>query len=432
MMAAHRPGPLEALVGYYNRMDDAEEPGWSLEKIGWCIIIDRDGQVVDVLDCHDRNGKKPAPRLLPVPASIKRTVGIAPNFLWDKTSYTLSRTAGTGKRTAQEHAAFVAFHQAQLNGTNDAGLVAFLRFLENWQPDRFNAEPFRSEMLDANIVFRLDGDDDYLHRRPAARRLAERVRETADTRTVFCLVTGERAMPARLHPSIKGVDGAQTAGASLVSFNLDAFCSYDHKQGDNAPTSEGAAFRYGAALNRLLTRNGPNRVRRPVGDATVVFWAEADDPQAARNADDWFQEALHPSVADAGAARAIGDELDAVARGLPLSQLRPDIQPGTRFHVLGLSPNAARLSVRFWQSDSLDAFARRLAAHYDDMRMEPSPWARPPDVNLLLAKTVALQEKFENIPPLLAGEVLRAILAGSPYPRSWLAATLMRLRAGDD
>ncbi|CAP54005.1 type I-C CRISPR-associated protein Cas8c/Csd1 [Gluconacetobacter diazotrophicus] len=432
MTIQKRPGPLEALVDFYARMDDAEDPGWGREKFGWCVVIDAEGQPIDVLDQHDHDGRKPRPRLFLVPAAVKRASGIAPNFLWDKTSYVLGRTAGAGKRTAQEHEAFVAFNLKRMAETSDVGLVAFRRFLERWTPAQFDTPLFPAEMLDANIMFRLEGDRDYLHRRPAAQRLVEAALDNGHERQSFCLVTGQRAAPARLHPTIKGVEGAQTSGASLVSFNLDAFCSYDRKQGDNAPTSQAAAFRYGAALNRLLTRDGPNRLRRPIGDATVIFWADGSDAQVAKKADAWIQEAIAPNLLDADAARRIGEELTALAQGRPLSQLRPDIPPDTRFYVMGLSPNAARLSVRFWLSDSLDVFAHRLAEHYEDTRIAPSPWSRPPTVNLLLARTVAAQDKYDNIPPLLAGEIMRAILTGTPYPRTWLAAILMRLRAGDD
>lgn len=430
--ADRRHGPLQALAAYYARMDDAEAPGWSREKFGWCLVIAADGEPVDRQDLRDVSGKKPRMKLETVPAGVKRTVGIAPNFLWDKTSYSLGRTGGEGKRTVQEHAAFVAMHLERLADADDEGLVALLRFLERWTPDRFDQTPFIPDMLDANIMFRLDGDDDYLHRRPAARRLVEATPTTDDRDAIFCLATGDHGPAARLHPTIKGVEGAQSSGALLVSFNLEAFESYGKAQGENAPTSQAAAFRYGAALNRLLTRDGPNRVRRPIGDATTVFWAEASDATAAEVADAWFSSALSMDIEDADEARKIGEELDAVAKGRPLSSLRPGIEPGTRFHVLGLSPNAARLSMRYWLSDDLEVFAKRLAAHHDDLKLEPSPWSRPPTVNYLLAQTTAIQGKFENIPQVLAGEVMRAILNGLPYPRSWLAAVIIRLRAGDD
>lgn len=432
---------LQALDSYYHRLPGVAGPGWGPEKFGWCIILDKDGTPVAVDNLHDVSGKKPRLETHIVPAAVKRTVGIAPNFLWDKSAYVLGRTAGEGKRTAQEHAAFVAMHLGRLAGQNDEGLVALRLFLENWAPERFDAAPFVPDMLDANIMFRLDGERGFLHQRPAARALVEAKTEEGDDADILCLITGERGPMARLHPTIKGVEGAQSSGAALVSFNLDAFTSLGKEQGANAPTSEAAAFRYGAALNRLLAGRD-NRIRRPIGDATVVFWADASDAKADETsktkatevADNWFATVLGGDITDAEEAAKVRDDLEALAIGKKLSDLRPKILPDTRFHVLGLSPNAARLSTRYWLTDDLDQFAQRLAEHHADLRMDPSPmgWGAAPSVNRLLARTTALQEKFENIPPLLAGEVMRAILTGGRYPQSLLVAVIIRLRAGDD
>jgi CRISPR-associated protein Csd1 len=309
---------LQALDGYYHRLaarNLVTAPGWSAEKFGWCIVIDADGGPVDVYDLHDVSGKKARPMLHSVPAAIKRTVGIAPNFLWDKTAYVLGRTAGEGKRTAQEHAAFVQHHRERLAGQTDEGLVALLRFLERWTPERFDAAPFEARMLDANVLFRLRGDKGFIHQRPAAQALVGTGAAAAAVgEGIVCLVTGEQGALARLHPTIKGVEGAQTAGASLVSFNLDAFTSLGKDQGANAPTSEAAAFRYGTALNHLLTRGGPNRVKRPIGDATVVFWADASDAQVAEDAETLFGAAIDPPE-DAEEAEKIGNAMAAIAQG---------------------------------------------------------------------------------------------------------------------
>jgi CRISPR-associated protein Csd1 len=426
---------LQALDSYYHRLEGVAEPGRSPANFGWCIVLGKDGSVLDVEDRHDLSGKKPRPKTYMVPAAVKRTVGIAPNFLWDKSAYVLGRTAGEGKRTAQEHAAFVASHLARLAGEEDEGLVALRLFLETWRPERFDEiDAFKPEMLDANFMFRLDGERGYLHDRPAARALSATKPDDRENDGVLCLVSGEWGPVARLHPTIKGVEGAQSSGAALVSFNLDAFTSLGKEQGANAPTSEAAAFRYGAALNHMLTRDGPNRIRRPIGDATVVFWADASNARAAEAADSLFASWLAGDITDEEEARLVHEQMKAVAKGRPVAELRADVEPGTRFHVLGLSPNAARLSVRFWLTDDLDQFARRLAQHHADLAMDPAPmgWGAAPSVNRLLARTTALQEKFENIPPLLAGEVMRAILSGSRYPQSLLAAAIIRLRAGDD
>ncbi len=426
---------LQALDSYYHRLEGAAEPGRSPEKFGWCIVLGRDGVVIDVEDRHDLSGKKPRPKTYMVPAAVKRTVGIAPNFLWDKSAYVLGRTAGEGKRTAQEHAAFVATHLRRLADQIDEGLVALRLFLEKWRPEHFDEiGKFSREMLDANFMFRLDGERGYLHDRRAARALAEVKSDAEEKDGIFCLISGERGPVARLHPTIKGVEGAQSSGAALVSFNLDAFTSLGKEQGANAPTSEAAAFRYGAALNHLLARDGPNRIRRPIGDATVVFWADASKAKAAEAADALFGSWLAGDITDEGEARKLREQMEAVAKGKPIAELRADIEPGTRFHILGLSPNAARLSVRYWLTGEFDQFAQRLAEHHVDLRLDPVPggWGVAPSVNRLLARTTALQEKFENIPPLLAGEVMRAVLSGGRYPQSLLAATIIRLRAGDD
>ena len=429
---------LQALDSYYHRLPGAAEPGWSAEKFGWCIVLGRDGAVVDVRDLHDVSGRKPRPQLYTVPAAVKRTVGIAPNFLWDKTAYVLGRTAGEGRRTAQEHAAFLALHAERLAGQDDEGLAALRLFLEKWTPERFDNAPFRPDMLEANMMFRLDGEQGFIHERSAARSLVASASAAGETEAdAFCLISGARGPSARLHPTIKGVEGAQSSGAALVSFNLDAFTSLGKEQGENAPTSEGAAFRYGAALNHLLTRDGPNRLRRPVGDATVVFWADASDAKAAEAADAFFAELIDPDIAgekDEAEAAKVRHQMEQVAAGRPIADLRADIRPGTRFHVLGLSPNAARLSVRFWLAGSFDEFAGNLARHYHDLMIEPLPrgWGAAPSVNRLLVNTTALQREYKNIPPQLAGEVMRAVLGGTPYPLSLLSAALIRLRAGDD
>lgn len=439
---------LQALSGYYDRMaarGEAEPPGFSREKIAYAVVIDADGTVVAVDDLRDTTGKRPVATPRDVPASQKRTVAISPNFLWDKTAYSLGVTLGEGRRTAQEHAAFRDRHADWLATNDDPGLVALLRFLDGWTPERFAEPPFSPDMLDANIVFRLDGDADeagrprFIHQRPAALPLIEG-RGGAGERGL-CLVSGAEAPIARLHPSIKGVDGAQTAGAALVSFNLDAFSSWGREQGANAPTGEAAAARYGAALNRLLDRAGRNRLR--IGDASVAFWADTTgSSEAAALATEALLTSMFASgpktdtTADYDAAEAakVRFALQLLAEGRAVAVGDLMLMPGMRVHVLGLSPNAARLSVRFWLSEPLGNFARHLAAHERDCRVEPTPrnWGAGPSINRLLVKTVALLEKWDNIPPLLAGEVSRAVLGGTPYPRTLLSGALMRLRAGDD
>lgn len=432
---------LAALHDYYQRLIDTPDsgiaaPGYSQQNIGYVIVLATDGRVVNVIDLHDRNGKKPLPRSLGVPQPEKRTAGIKSNFLWDKTSYVLGVSA-TSKRSEQEHAAFKVLHQEALAGSDDPGLMALLAFLDSWTPQQFKENPhFLREgeaMLDSNVVFRLDGEHAFLHERPAARTAWSRLSGAADDAAQGnCLVTGLKAPIARLHPAIKGVNGAQSSGASIVSFNLDAFTSYGKQQGDNAPVSEQAAFAYTTALNHLLRRDPHNRQRLQLGDATVVFWAQASERAAAEEAEDLAAAFLDPRDDDRRAADRLRDALEQIRQQRPLRELGGHLEDGTRIFVLGLAPNASRLSIRFWETDTLAHFVRRLAEHYDDLELKPTRWQRPPTPQALALATAPLYDgraKAEDISPLLAGELSRAILRGTRYPHSLLSAVVLRLRA---
>lgn len=443
---------LAALNSHYDRLaDKGEAPpfGYSTESIGFYISLGLDGSVVSVRDIRTMEGKKPQPVTMVVPQSFKRP-GVTPRsfFLWDNTKFVLGlgkdKATGGIARFDAHFANFQERHEKSLAGTDDPGLTALLNFLSRWTPDQFQGELFSEAMLDQNIVFALDGDRQgqgprFLHDRPAARLIWHRELAAAEGNKQICLVTGEPAPIARLHPSIKGVWGAQSSGASLVSFNLDAFESYGKAQGDNAPVSEAAAFGYGTALNVLLARNSRNRVQ--VGDASVVFWADASQcgEVAARRAEELAASMIDPSRQededdppdDKEETATLRHALEQIADGRPVQDVAPGLDPATRFYVLGLAPNASRLSVRFWYDTTLGPFVEAISAHWRDMRIEPSPWRGQPAAWALLYET-AVQRKAENIPPLLGGELMRAILTGNRYPRTLLSATLQRIRADGD
>lgn len=426
---------LAALARAYERLPDAPPFGYSTEKIGFLVSLREDGSVAHVIDLR-ADDKKRSPRLVQAPQAVKRTVGIAPNFLWDKTAYALGVTAGEGRRTAQEHAAFRERHAEWLTGTNDPGLVALLRFLDVWTPEAFQPPLWPEEMRDQNLVFCLESErlaGGLLHDRPAARAAWARVAAETASDPQICLVTGAPGPVARLHASIKGVRGAQTAGASLVSFNLDAFTSYGHEQGDNAPVSEAAAFAYGTALNRFLARDSGHRIQ--IGDASTVFWAEGEAAAAAEGLFAGFFDPPTPEEAEAQAAeeeragaRLVGEKLEAIRQGRPLAEIDPGLADrGLRFFVLGLAPNAARLAVRFYAEDDFGAIAARYQRFLKDMAIEPPPRGTPALWRYLCE--LAVQGKRENVPPNLAGDWMRAILSGTPYPLTLLSTAVLRARS---
>jgi CRISPR-associated protein Csd1 len=320
---------LASLVRAYERLGDEMPPfGYSVEKIDFEIPLNTDGTPAGPpIDRRQGEGKKKTPFAMRMPQPAKRTSAIAPNFLWDKTSYVLGVTASEGKRTTAEHAAFVARHRELLQGSKGEGLQAFLRFLESWRPDDFATIDWpvdiKEQIIDRNVVFSLESErrkQIRIHDRPAARALWARLCSEAEKSQAACLVTGEHSAIARLHPAIKGVWGAQSSGASIVSFNLDAFASYGHEQGDNASVSEAAAFKYTTALNRFLERDSSHRIR--TGDASTVFWADASDAQAANEAEDIFAALL--GVDEKVESKKIGALLEALRQGRPITDFKAD------------------------------------------------------------------------------------------------------------
>jgi CRISPR-associated protein Csd1 len=272
----------------------------------------------------------------------------------------------------------------------------------------------------------IQGDPDLVCERPAVRAALSEVACEADDAEGdnWCLITGRRADPARLHPSIKGVRGAQTSGTNLVSFNLDAFTSHGWSQGANAPVSQAAAHAYTAALNHLLAR-GNERHRLIEGDTTFVFWAAASTP-----IEDQFAHLL--GSYDAGRQESDGtpvrETLQSARRGL-----RPSLDDKTPFYVLGLAPNAARLAVRFWHEGTVAELAQNILRHFDDLEVVGlGGESNVPGIWQLIGATARdgdAKKLQDNLRGQLVVGLMASILNGLPYPATLLARTLARCRA---
>ena len=441
---------LTALSQYYDRLlqdKNVEIPayGFSEQRISYALVLSEQGELVDVAP-HLTEEKKPKGKFMPVPQPAKRTSGIKPNFLWDKTAYVLGLALPKEKNSktpfALSLATFKAFRELHLNllqNVQDKALKALALFLQAWQPEDIASSPHKQkilEALDSNVVFQLDGLRQYVHETTEAQAIWSKLLTPEDAQTGNCLITGEAAPIARLHPAIKGVAGGQTAGVSIVSFNKASFESFGKTQGNNAPVSDQEAFAYTTALNYLLRRDNKQVVS--LGDASLVFWALTEQTEQAQQAEAFVLNFFNPSSAttDEGETVKIRDELDKIAQGRPLEEIAPAIDPHTQFFILGLAPNASRLSIRFWLQTEFGEIKRRLRQHFQDLELEPLPWQTPPSIWRLLLQLAPHREgqknKIEDAPPHLAGEFMRAILTGERYPRAVLAQLLARFRADGD
>lgn len=427
---------LTALNDYYQRLSKEKkvpQPGFSTEKISFALAFDQNGVPQQIDDLRDTSGKKPRARPYQVPVDKRRTSGIHAYPLWDKTAYALGVTAGEGKRLSDEHAAFKARQSDLFRHSDDKALQAFLKFLDQWHPEKLSSLPgYSEEVLDSNIIFRLDGQRQYLHENDVARHTWGAALEENTGIFGQCLITGEDAILGTDHPAIKGVRDAQSSGASLVSFNSEAYESYGFRKNQNAAISTSAIFGYTTALNYLLRGDADNQQRLQIGDTTLVFWANAQTPQAAQAAESFFA-VLNQPPSDEQEASKLGSLLAQVADGRLLKEVAPELEPETQFYVLGLAPNAARLSVRFWMVDSLERLTKHYAQHYRDLDIQPTPWKGiAPSVWWLTLQTAPIhgaRPKSEDVLPQLAGEMMRAIITGQRYPRPLLTSVVMRFRS---
>ena len=420
---------LQALDEYYERKSGGGElapEGFELKEIPFVIVLDEKGLLVQIDDVRTDVEKNKRARSYLVPQSVKKTSGVAANLLWDTAEYVLGiDIRGKPQRVAKQHAAFLARLDELRSVWDDSGIGAVRHYLERIDVGRLEKEPVWPEIRDNNPVlsFRLSSDDGdmLVCQRPAVVKALQVLPQNGGHEG-FCLVRGELDCLARLHPSIKGVWGAQSSGANIVSFNLDAFNSYGKDQGANAPIGERAAFTYTTALNHLLRKGSAQRLQ--VGDASTVFWAaeksnfESDFAAlfGAREKDD----------PDRG-ARAVANLYASIHNGV----YTPD-DGSARFYVLGLAPNAARVAVRFWQVAPVKQFAQNIAQHFRDIEIDKPPYESGYLSLFRLLNSVALQNKSENVPPDLAGDTMRAILSGLPYPAVLLQAAVRRIRAEQD
>jgi CRISPR-associated protein Csd1 len=419
---------LQALNEYYERKSSSGElapEGFERKEIPFVIVLDEYGVLMQIDDTRGGTRKKKVAQSFIVPQTVKRASGIAANLLWDTAEYVLGvvREGGKPERVAEQHLAFVARIDALAAGTNDTGIVAIRRFLDSIDLARLQQEGTWAEIVATNpsVSFRLSSDlaNVLVCMRPAVIAALNNGDDKPAENPRPCLVRGEIDGIARLHPAIKGVWGAQSSGANIVSFNLDAFNSYAKEQGANAPVGTRAAFTYTTALNHLLRRGSSQRLQ--VGDASTVFWAAG--PSRFEADFSALFGAVDEDDPDRGTA-AVANLLSATRTGV-----YADPDGATPFHVLGLAPNAARISVRFWQTGPVKQFAEHIRQHFDDIELVKPAFEKPYLSLFRLLNSIALQNKSENVPPDLAGDTMRAILAGLPYPTMLLQAAIRRSRA---
>jgi CRISPR-associated protein Csd1 len=451
---------LYALSEQMSACENAMPKGYVPQNVQGEIVLSPEGDLVDICSFVIEVGKhKTFPRM-PLPTVVtSRSMGIAPQFMWDQTAYVLGVAAkknGTKiekdddgnqvpdfeGRIERTHAAFVEAMNARLGESDDPDLQAVLTFLNNWQPQTYVDSGYDLSLLNCNVVFRIDGQADYLHNHSEVMAMMAEGETLDDEGSFPCLVTGRMTQPARTHPMIKGVHGAQSSGAALISFNKDSFCSHGRTQGLNAPIAPDVSKAISNTLNHMLRLNraGPGRRSIRIGEMTLVFWLTT--PQNADNSDmddmaAWLFDGRTGDTDEGGDEVDGIDVPDEVDENGKLSRMfntfrqgaidELNIHPSARIHVLGLLPNAARLSVRYWSESSLPEFMSNFSTFHSDLEVVngyPPAWNT---IRSIAAETVR-KRKYDDINPSLPEALMRCVQGGSKFPNTLIQKVLRRIR----
>lgn len=449
---------LQALSRYYDILSndpdsDIAPPGYSAIGISFALSISAKGELLDVFPLFEQvqRGKKmeDKPRRMIVPEQVKRAVNISANYLWDNCVYVLGISDKEAKDPEYNTKRFEAFREwniEMLSKVETPASKAVVAFLDSYKPSKGRSHPKISPHLETilkggNLVFMFDGK--FVHENEEIKRAWEKYKGASDAELIQCLVTGETAPLARLHPSLKGIRDANPTGATLVGFNARAYESYNREQGMNSPVSEKAAFAYTTSLNYLLSSSNESK-KFYIGDTTVVYWAESEQKEYARaflglcdpEEIEIPAEEVKPAR-DKKAEKKIKKVAEKIRRVQALDntkKLLEDLDGNTRFYVLGLAPNAARVSVRFFHSDPFYKVVEKIMQHYKDLEIikEFEDQHTYLTIQDILKETVSPKASDQSAAPLLAGSVFRAILENAPYPAALFNSIINRVRADQD
>ncbi len=416
---------LQALNDYYERKGADPESGiapsgFEYKEIPFVLVLDSDGHLVNIEDTRQMVKKKLRARSFLVPQGEKRSSGIKAYLLWDNVEYVLGVVSkGKSERVELQHKAFIERIES-LGLEDDPGVNAILKFMRHSPSDCLADCDYAKEIIEGGVfmTFRLNTDTELACQRKSVINELQNSRN-CQSESGFCMIGGKEDVLAKLQPAIKGVRGTNTTGGNIVSFNLSAFNSFGNEQGANAPMGEKASFAYTTALNHLLGKDSTQKLH--VGDATTVFWSDTQN-----HLEDDFAALFDEP--DKDNPDRLTEKVRALLKAVDSGSLPPKDNE-TKFFILGLSPNAARISIRFWHVGTVAEFSQKIAQHFHDLEITHGPRQREHLSIWWLLRSITPLGKSENIPPNLAGEWMRAILNGSAYPETLFQSAIRRIHA---
>lgn len=435
---------ISALADYYEvllKNKKVADEGWTTTKVSHAVTIDFNGNVKNIISLkqEEERGKKKVmvPVIRSVPQQEGRSRQIAPYFMCDNAKYILgawqetddeSQNEKNRKQAEDYHNAAIELHKKKLGDVKGDFAKSILLFFEKWDFAKNRKEidvDWDDVIAGNNLIFRnFETTKEMLTDENIIAVCNADLENKENVKIGRCLVTGKREPIARLHPQIKGVRGAQSSGAAMVSFNVDAFNSYGKERGDNAQVSKRVTVAYGKALNYLLQESSHNTI---LGDTTTVFWANEQKNES--DYANFFKELYEPE--DAEQEKKLMAIMKTIAVGKVYDSEKLHLKPETSFYILGLSPNAARLSVRFFYADTFGNILKNIQEHYERLRIQSPKYEQKeiPSVREILYETVNKKSKDKKVQPVLVGDFMKAILQNTRYPVGIYSNIMLRIHA---
>jgi CRISPR-associated protein Csd1 len=434
---------LQALYDYYQRKGDLAPQGYEWKEIPFLIVIDDQGNFVNFEDTRSGEGKNKRATSFLVHKTKSRPGANASqttNILWDHYGYVLAHPKEKDEKKSKEkliedakkqHGTFIALVDKIIEKhPNNKGFASVKKFLE--QKDQiqkvFEHEYWKdcSKIPGCNLSFRIAGDTKIIAEHDDLKNLIAiepaQNEESGENSILsaegICLITGERSDIAVLHTATSLPGGK--SGGKLVSFQTNkGYDSYYKKQGLNAPVSKKAEDAYTTALNVLLGKESNNKLR--LSDTTIIFWAEKETEF--ENTFSFFFAAPQKEDPDRNAR-----EVKALFESIHSGKMNTD--GDTSFYILGIAPNAARISVRFWRTGKVKDFAEKIVMHFTDLDIIHGKNDEREYFTLFnLLSNISFEYKVDNVPPNLVGKMVECILDGSLYPATLQQQCIRRIRA---
>lgn len=347
--------------------------------VDYLVLLSQTGNIQEIIEWTVLNTKnKPIPKIEKLPKRLDKSNAIVSNILEHDCRFLFGIEATKegeiiteDKKNQQRWQVNQLTNLSFLEEINSPIVQAYCALLKTWQPEQALNNPAlvqlcqkeKQKLRQKKIIFGcLDENKEIqlLHKDAAfLEKWIDTESESTDVIGQSAISLEENQPIARLHHFIKGIPGSQANGASLVSFNADAFTHNGKEQAYSANISETDMLKYTTALNYLI--HSPIHTTRLQNLTLISFILSNlpnDQPIEQVNLNEWLIKHQTPEE------NTILDKLknlnQAMDNGTVTQEQLDEINQYTCV-TIGLEANAARIMPKFYEKQLLFSMYQHIA-----------------------------------------------------------------------